>query len=324
MMSVLIAVLLLVAGSVLLYYGAEYLVRGAVMLSKKAGISPLVIGLTVVAFGTSMPEMVVSASAACTGSPDIALGNILGSNICNIGLIMGLSALIKPLTNDKSLIKFDIPFLCLISLALAAIWYFAGGIGRIAGMVFFAGLIFYIIRSIKIGRQSGANEEDVPDEVKETATGIVAKYPLIFSILFCIGGLIALVLGGNFFVDGAVRIARMLQVSEAVIGLTLIALGTSLPELATSIVAAVKGESDIAVGNVVGSNVFNILAIMGVTPLIKPVAAQNITYVDFGVMLAFTFALIPILMIGKQTGRFKGFLLVLGYALYIAWLAVKQ
>ena len=323
-MSVLIAVLLIVAGSVLLYYGAEYLVRGAVMLSKRAGISPLVIGLTVVAFGTSMPEMVVSASAAFVGKADISLGNILGSNICNIGLIMGLSALIKPLKNDKSLIKFDIPFLCLISLLLAAIWYFYGVIGRIAALIFVAGIVFYVVRSIKIGRQNGGNEEDIPDEVKETATGIVAKYPLCFSILFCIGGLIALILGGNFFVEGAVRIARMLHVSEAVIGLTLIALGTSLPELATSVVAAVKGESDIAVGNVVGSNIFNILAIMGVTPLITPVAAKNITCIDFGVMLAFTFALIPILMIGKNTGRFKGFLLVVGYALYIAWLAVKQ
>lgn len=322
-MSVLYAVLYLIAGSVLLYYGAEYLVRGAVMLSKKAGISPLVIGLTVVAFGTSAPEMVVSASAAWVGKSDISLGNILGSNICNIGLIMGLSALIKPLKNDKSLLKFDIPFLCLISLVLAGIWYYVGVIGRAAALLFLAGIIFYIIRSIRVGKQSN-NEDDIPDEVKEKEEGVIARHPLFFSILFCIGGLIALVLGGNFFVEGAVRIARMLHVSEAVIGLTLIALGTSLPELATSLVAAIKGESEIAVGNVVGSNMFNILAIMGVTPLIAPVAAQDIKLIDFGVMLAFTFALIPIILTGKQTGRVKGFLLFLGYGLYIAWLAVNK
>ncbi|MBR2428116.1 MAG: calcium/sodium antiporter [Lentisphaeria bacterium] len=321
-MSVLYAVLLLVAGSVFLYYGAEYLVRGAVMLSQKAGISPLVIGLTVVAFGTSMPEMVVSASAACRGNPDIALGNIIGSNICNVGLILGLSALIRPLNNDKSLIKFDIPFLCFISLLLAGIWYMTGIINWITGCVFFAGLLFFIIRSVKVGKQN--DETEVPDEAKETAKGIVAKYPLIFSILFCIGGLIGLILGGNFFVDGAVRIARMLHVSEAVIGLTLIALGTSLPELATSVVAAIKGESDIAMGNVIGSNIFNILAIMGITPLIAPVASKGITLVDMAVMLAFTFSLIPIMLIGKQTGRIKGAFLFLGYAAYIAWLAIQQ
>lgn len=322
-MSVLYAVFYLVAGSVLLYYGAEYLVRGAVMLSKRAGISPLVIGLTVVAFGTSAPEMVVSASAAWVGKSDISLGNILGSNICNIGLIMGLSALIKPLNNDKSLIKFDIPFLCLISVILAGLWYFIGEIGRIAALFFLAGIVFYVVRSIKVGKQNG-NEDDVPDEVKEKTSGIVAKYPLFFAILFCVVGLIALVFGGNCFVEGAVRVARMLHVSEAVIGLTLIALGTSLPELATSLVAAIKGESEIAVGNVVGSNMFNILAIMGVTPLIAPVAAKDITIIDFGVMLAFTFALIPILLTGKQTGRVKGLLLFLGYGLYIAWLAVNK
>ena len=323
-MSIVYALFLLVAGSVLLYYGAEYLVRGAVMLSKKAGISPLVIGLTVVAFGTSMPEMVVSTSAACTGNPDIALGNIVGSNICNIGLILGLSALIKPLTTDRSLIKFDVPFLCLASLVLAGIWYFTGGVNRITGLVFFAGLIFYIVRSVKVGKQNPESDNDIPDEVKETPKGIVAKYPLTFAIVFCIGGLIALILGGNFFVDGAVRIARMLHVSEAVIGLTLIALGTSLPELATSIVAAIKGESDIAIGNVVGSNIFNILAIMGVTPLIKPFISNDITKIDMAVMLAFVFALVPIMLIGKKTGRIKGFLLVLGYALYIAWLAINK
>lgn len=321
-MSVLYAVLLLVAGSVFLYYGAEYLVRGAVMLSQKAGISPLVIGLTVVAFGTSMPEMVVSASAAWRGNPDIALGNIIGSNICNVGLILGLSALISPLNNDKSLIKFDIPYLCFISLLLAGIWYMTGVINWISGCIFLAGLLFFIIRSVKVGKQS--DETEVPDEAKETAKGIVAKYPLLFSILFCIGGLIGLILGGNFFVDGAVRIARMFHVSEAVIGLTLIALGTSLPELATSVVAAIKGESDIAMGNVIGSNIFNILAIMGITPLIAPVASKGITFVDMGVMLAFTFSLIPIMLIGKQTGRIKGALLFLGYAAYIAWLAIQQ
>ena len=322
-MSVVYAVFLLVAGSVLLYYGAEYLVRGAVMLSKKAGISPLVIGLTVVAFGTSMPEMVVSTSAACTGNPDIALGNIVGSNICNIGLILGVSALIKPLTTDRSLIKFDVPFLCLASLVLAGIWYFTGGVNRITGLVFFAGLIFYIVRSVKVGKQNPESDNDIPDEVKETPKGIVARYPLTFAIVFCIGGLIALILGGNFFVDGAVRIARMLHVSEAVIGLTLIALGTSLPELATSIVAAIKGESDIAIGNVVGSNIFNILAILGVAPLIKPIYGVGISNVDMILMIALGIVLYPFMRTGMKINRFEGAALLLIYIGYTAYLIVK-
>ena len=251
-MEIFIAVIQILAGSVLLYFGADYLVRGAVMLSKKAGLSSLVIGLTEVAFGTSMPEMVISLNAAVNDKPDISLGNIVGSNICNIGLILGLSALIRPLTGDRSLLKLDIPFLCVISLLLAGVCIFTGGIERIIGILFLLLLALYLFYCIKNGKN---DPEDLPDEVKEEAKGIVAKHLLV---------------------KGAVTTARMLHVSEAVIGLTLIALGTSLPELATSLVAAIKGESGIAAGNVIGSNIFNILAIMGVTPLVMPVNLSGI------------------------------------------------
>lgn len=316
-MEIFIAIIQILAGTVLLYFGADYLVRGAVMLSKKAGLSSLVIGLTVVAFGTSMPEMVISLNAAVNDKPDISLGNIVGSNICNIGLIMGLSALIRPLTGDRSLLKLDIPFLCVISLLLAGVCIFTGGIERIIGILFLLLLALYLFYCIKNGKN---DPEDLPDEVKEEAKGIVAKHLLLFAILFVGCGLGALVFGADLFVKGAVTTARMLHVSEAVIGLTLIALGTSLPELATSLVAAIKGESGIAAGNVIGSNIFNILAIMGVTPLVMPVHAQGIDGLDLGIMLAFTFALIPILLIGPRIGRIKGGVLLLGYIAYMIYL----
>ncbi len=313
-MEILLSVLKLAAGIVLLYYGAEYLVRGSVMLARKSGISTLVIGLTFVAFGTSAPELVVSVASALRGQPDISLGNVIGSNICNIALILGLCAVISPMACAKELLKFDVLVMLRATLLFTGVYYLCGGLNRISGILFLICLILYVIRSIFAGRRDARKEELSAEPEKK-------KYILFFAILFCIGGLAGLVFGADLFVDGSVTLARMFHIPEAVIGLTLVAVGTSLPELATSLVAACRHENDIAIGNVVGSNIFNILAILGIAPIIKPIAGNSISPVDFGVMLFVSFALAGILWIGKaKISRKSGIFLFAVYLLYLAWL----
>ena len=310
----------LAGGTAFLYYGADFLVKGGVSIATRFGVSALVIGLTLVAFATSAPELVVSVQAALAGSSDISIGNVIGSNICNIALILGLSAVIAPLSVHRKVLRFDLPVMTAVTLAMAAIGLLLGGFNRLTGAVFFAGLLAYIAWNIRLEKRDGSGdaETEIREEVENSR-----KYPLWLAAAFVIGGAAALVLGGKFIVDGAVGLGRMAHLSEAVIGLTIVAVGTSLPELATSLVAAARGEQDIAVGNVVGSNLFNMLGIMGIAPMIRPVSAAGITPVDWGMLLVSTLLLVPFMHTGRKVVRRDGAVLLALYCAYIAFLAVN-
>ena len=310
-----LAILYLLAGVALLYFGAEGLVRGSSSLALRLGLSPLVIGLTVVAFGTSAPELMVSLRAALAGQGAISVGNVVGSNICNIGLILGLSALITPVVTSSRVVRIDIPVMLGLT-AITLVFLANDTIGRTEGAILAALLTGYIIFTIRLASHSP--DDSLAAEFGESVH--LSKRGLAVDLLFVLAGLILLVLGARFFVDGAVTIARAFGWSEAVIGLTIIAIGTSLPELATSVVAALKKESDIAVGNIVGSNVFNLLGILGITALVTPLHAAGITAVDLAVMAGFSLALWVFAWLGRRIGRVEAVLLLAGYVAYLSWL----
>lgn len=310
-----LAIIYLLAGLVLLYFGAEGLVRGSSSLALRLGLSPLVVGLTVVAFGTSSPELMVSLKAALAGQPDISVGNVVGSNICNIGLILGLCALITPIATSSQIVRIDIPIMIgitVLSMALMA----DGNLGATEGIIFCAILVAYVIFSIYLARRQPADAlgAEFGEEVK------ISKRGLAIDIAMVVGGLALLVFGARFLVDGAIIIARTYGWSEALIGLTIVAIGTSLPELATSLLAAIKKESDIAVGNIVGSNIFNLVGILGVTAIVHPLQAAGISGVDLAVMAGFALLLWPMAYYQQRITRPEGAMLLLGYAAYVLWL----
>jgi cation:H+ antiporter len=310
-----LAIIYLLAGLVLLYFGAEGLVRGSSSLALRLGLSPLVVGLTVVAFGTSSPELMVSLKAALAGQPDISVGNVVGSNICNIGLILGLCALITPIATSSQIVRIDIPIMIgitVLSMALMA----DGNLGATEGIIFCAILVAYVIFSIYLARRQPADAlgAEFGEEVK------ISKRGLAIDIAMVVGGLALLVFGARFLVDGAIIIARTYGWSEALIGLTIVAIGTSLPELATSLLAAIKKESDIAVGNIVGSNIFNLVGILGITAIVHPLQAAGISGVDLAVMAGFALLLWPMAYYHQRITRLEGAMLLLGYAAYVFWL----
>ena len=306
-----------ILGGVMLYYGAEFLVKGGVSIALKFKITPLVIGLTLVAFATSAPELVVSVVSTLQGHGDVALGNATGSNICNIGLILGLSAVIAPLPVNRKLLKLDMPLLMGSSLLLTLFFWLNRGVNRWQGALFFAGVIAYTVWSVIASRREGVSESDGGDEVE------IKEVNIWLSLLLVAGGLLLLTFGARFFVNCATFIASKLGVPEAIVALTVVALGTSLPELATSVVAALKHEQDIAIGNVVGSNIFNILCIMGAAPLVKPVTAPGLRFFDFGVMLLFAAVLYVMMLCGKKIGRAEGALLLVMDLIYTGVLAAR-
>jgi len=269
-------VLYLVGGLIMLFIGAEGLIRGSSNLAIKIGITPLVVGLTVVAFGTSTPELVVSLKAALLGNSSISLGNVVGSNIANIALILGVAALIRPLDVHANVIMREIPIMIVITV-LFLFLLIDGELGFIDGLIFVIGLVIYLIVNVLLARKE--KNPEVDSEFKE---GLKSKLGVPVSIVLMLAGLGLLILGANLFVQSAVAIAKMFNVSDAIIGLTIVAIGTSLPELITSIVASYKKEADIAIGNVVGSNIFNILGILGITALIIPISSVGLGYVDLG------------------------------------------
>ena len=308
------AILLILGGSALLYLGAEGLVRGSSALALRMGLSPLVVGLTVVAFGTSMPELVVSVEAALGGQGAIAVGNVVGSNIGNVGLILGLSALIAPLAVQARIIRLDLPLLVVLSAALAALLS-DGHLGRLEGALLFGGLLAYTGFTLLAARRESAAVE------AEFAEGLPkpSGRPTVDAALL-LGGLGLLVLGARLLVSGAVTVAEAAGLGPAVIGLTIVAIGTSLPELATSVVAALKGEGDIAVGNVVGSNLFNILGILGAASLVRPLDAAGIGWVDLAVMCGFALLLVPLMWTGRRVSRAEGGVLLGAYVAYLVYL----
>ncbi len=306
-------------GLAALVVGAEALVRGASRLAVSWGISPLVVGLTVVAFGTSAPEMAVSVGAALAGSADIAIGNVVGSNIANVLLILGLSALIAPLLVAEQIIRQEIPIMIGASLVVVAM-ALDGAIGRVEAAFLFALVIVYtVFLVVQSRRASPATADEFAAEIPGSRWD---RHWTVQAVLV-LGGLGLLVLGANWLVDAAVVFARVLGVSDLVIGLTVVAVGTSMPEIATSLIAALRGQRDIAVGNVVGSNIFNLLAVLGASGLAAgggltvPDAARNF---DLWVMLAVAFACLPILITGRQIARWEGAVFLGYYAAYAAYL----
>jgi len=298
--------LYIVIGLVGLFFGGEALVRGSVSIARRMSISPLIIGLTVVGFGTSTPELLVSVQAALRGVPDIAVGNIIGSNIANILLIVGLTSLVWPIRMAFATVRNDIVFM--IGSALLLVPLFAvGEIGRVAGLLLVTALSVYLAWTFLTSRQD-TTEDETP----------TIQSSVIIPVLWVAFGFAALLFGARFLVDGAVSVARGFGVSEAFIGLTIVAVGTSLPELATSLIAAFRRQSDIAIGNVIGSNIFNVLGILGVTSLIAPisVSVRFLTF-DLPVMIGVSCVLVGLLLLRPQIGRGTGGLMLLGYTIYV-------
>ncbi len=303
-------------GLALLYFGAEGLVRGSSSLALRLGLTPLVVGLTVVAYGTSMPELIVSVKSAMAGQSGIAVGNVVGSNIFNIAVILGVAAVIYPIRTNFQLVKVDVPIMLAASL-LVIFFMWDGFLSRGEAAVLFAGIILYTVGSILLAKKSATPE--IRAEYEESVGGR-PKGSVPVDIGFVLGGLALLVFGSRFLVDGSISLARGFGVSEAVIGLTIVAAGTSTPELAATIVAALKKEPDIALGNIVGSNIYNILCILGVTGLIHPLSPGGVTPVDFAVMLGTSILLLPILWTGFTIRRWEGFVLLAVYGGYLWWL----
>ena len=324
-MTLMIAIYLL-AGFTLLVGGAEVLVRGAARLAAQFGIQPLIIGLTVVAFGTSAPETAVSVQAAYAGSGDLAIGNVLGSNIANVLLILGITALVAPLVVSRQLIRLDVPLMIGASLLVYGL-ALDGNLNRLNGALLFVCIIAYTAFQVIKGRQDTSNQAD--DEFSEEY-GLHQQprpYARVVNLGLLLAGLALLVGGANLLVHGAVELARAFGLSELVIGLTVIAIGTSLPELATSLIAVLKGERDIAVGNIVGSNLFNLLCVLGLTALVSPTAvpvASNALAFDFPVMIAVAIACLPIFFNGYRISRWEGALFVSYYLLYTLYLIMSQ
>ncbi|PKN94744.1 MAG: sodium:calcium antiporter [Chloroflexi bacterium HGW-Chloroflexi-6] len=317
-------VLLLIGGLVTLVVGAELLVRGASKLAAALGISPLVIGLTVVAFGTSSPELAVSVQSAFSGSADVALGNVVGSNIFNVLFILGLSAMITPLIVHQQLVRLDVPIMIGLSVLLLLLGL-DGNIGRLDGLLLFGGMIAYTWFGI---RQSRSEPKDVQEEYSdEYSPKKNDRRGTAINLVLIAAGLGLLILGSDWLVSGAVSLAKLFNVSDLVIGLTIVAAGTSMPEVATSVMAAIKKERDIAVGNVVGSNIFNIMSVLGLSSLIAPngisVAPSALAF-DIPVMIAVAIATLPIFFTGNQIKRWEGGLFLLYYVAYTAYLIFES
>ncbi|MGB3545035.1 calcium/sodium antiporter [Rubrivirga sp.] len=307
-------ILSLIGGLVLLVGAAHFLVLGAAALALRFGLSPLVVGLTVVAFGTSAPELVVSVQAALSGAGGIAVGNVVGSNIANVGLILGVAVIVKPIVSDPGVLRRDLPVL-LAATAFGAFVLADREVGRLEGVILLAALVVYLVWSVWAAHRDSV-EAELPVDGPSAS---VAR-----EVILVVGGLVGLVVGADLFVGGAVRLAEAAGVSNAVIGLTVVALGTSLPELATSVVAALRGESEIAVGNVVGSNLFNVLGILGVGAIVRPLAAPGLEVVDVVVMCVVTAAVLPMMASGRRLARVEGALLLAGYLGYVGYLVVQH
>jgi cation:H+ antiporter len=301
----------------MLYVGAELLVRGSSELARRFGLSALVVGLTVVAFGTSAPELAVSVGAAVKGKSDIALGNVIGSNIANVGLILGSAALIQNLLIRAELIRLDMRVMILVSIVVPVL-LMDGSISRIEGFLLFSALAAYLTYTVVLARRARAT---VKAEFRD-AIPLPVRSPWL-DLIMITGGVILLVAGAEALVFGAVKVAQQYQISTAIIGLTIVALGTSLPELATSIVAAIRREGDLVVGNVVGSNIFNLLGIVGVSSMVSPITPKAIAVPDFLVMIGVSILLLALMRSGKRLNRVEGASLCLAYLGYIAYLATR-
>lgn len=308
-MEILLQVLLLVVGFVMLMKGADWFVEGASQIADRLGIPQLVIGLTIVAMGTSLPEAAVSISAAIQGSAEITIGNVVGSNIMNVLVILGLTAVVCVIPVQKSTVRYEIPFMILITAVLAGLGLADNQVSRPEGLILWAFMILYLFYLLRMAKNGTGGEE---------AGG--KKRPIWLLILMVLVGAAMIVFGSDITVDAATAIAKIFGMSERFIGLTIVAFGTSLPELVTSVTAALKGKTDIAVGNIVGSNIFNILFVVGTTALITPVAYNSVFLVDSIIAVAAALFLFLCVFRNKKLGRLGGILMLAAYAGYFVYL----
>lgn len=322
-----LSILFLIVGLVLILFGANYLVDGSSYIARKFGLSEFLVGLTIVGIGTSTPEMVVSFISSIEGSSDIAIGNIVGSNIANVFLILGLTAIIMPIGLTKNNVKKDIPIALIVSVILFIMSYdsiFFGKennvLSRIDGAILLLGFVLFMIYSFRMSAKEVAAQND-----EENVVFVNKKNGVAISVVKIIAGLATLILGGRLFVDSGKEIALGLGMSEAFIGITIMAVGTSLPELAASVVAALKKKGQMALGNIIGSNIANILLILGGSALINPLTLGNITIVDFGMMIATSILLLPCAVSFKKKyiDRWEGIIFVLIYIAYIVYLTMN-
>lgn len=345
--SMAINIVLLVLGVIIVLKGADWLTDGAVNIATRFGVSQMVIGLTIVAMGTSMPEFCVSMVSALKGTPDLAVGNVVGSNTLNTLLIVGCSALVAPIMVKRSSVKRDIPFAVVASL-LMLLFCLDGAIGRVDAAVLFAGFCLFMFVTLKYAKTTEGPAATVATSGAATTTGIseastsqassseasssetsaqeasqASGTSMLKAVVMLVVGLLCLIAGSNMFVDNASFVASSLGVSDAVIGLTIVAGGTSMPELATSMVSAKKGNSDIAIGNVIGSNVFNILMIIGITGLVKPMHIAGITTLDLIMMLASMLLMWFFCRTTYKVKRWEGAVLTIIYLAYLTWLIMN-
>ena len=307
-----ITILSILGGLILLAVGAEGLVRGSSSIALRMGVTPLVVGLTIVAFGTGSPEFAVSVGAALDGNSSMALGNVIGSNIANVALILGVAAVIKPLSVKAEIVRREVPVMIVIT-GLLGLLLFDGELSRFDGFILTAGIVIYTFLTYYLAKQK--QKKEVIEEFAEAFEK--PKNAVWLDFIFIIAGLVLLIAGANLLLSGAVEIAKFFGLSDVVIGLTIVAFGTSLPELATSAIAARKDEPDVALGNAIGSNVLNILAVLGVTALILPISTEGVRILDFGVMLGS--AILLNFLLGRKfvLDRLEGALLIIGYFIYI-------
>lgn len=311
-MEIILQVSLLIVGFIMLMKGADWFVDSASKIADMFGIPQLVIGLTIVAMGTSMPEAAVSISAAMKGSAEITIGNVLGSNILNILIILGLTSVIRAVSVQKSTIKCEIPFMIAVSVLLTVFGVFDGTVGRLEGGILWVFMIIYLLYLLRMAKNGQPSDDEIPPLSKKDT-------PLRLVLLVLIG-VVMIVWGSDISVDAATSLARIFDMSERFIGLTIVALGTSLPELVTSVTAAIKGKPDIAVGNIVGSNIFNILFVVGSTALITPVAYSANFMVDSIVAIAAAVLLWACVALKKKLNRPAGVVMLVAYAAYFIYL----
>lgn len=311
-MAVVYQVVLLVMGFVMLIKGADWFVEGASKIADRFGIPQLVIGLTIVAMGTSAPEAAVSIASALKGSAEITIGNVLGSNILNVLIILGLTAVVRAIAVQKSTIKYEIPFTVLVTVLLGVLGLADGTISRLEGIILWAFFIIYMLYLFKMAKDGQQEAEETQKEEKRDP-----MWKLVFLVII---GVVLIVFGSDVSVDAATALAKIFGMSERLIGLTIVALGTSLPELVTSVTAAIKGKADIAVGNVVGSNIFNILLVVGTTALITPVAYSANFMVDTITAVAAMVLLLICVLPKKKLGRPAGIIMLAGYVVYFIYL----
>ena len=323
-MTLFSASLLVTGGLVLLALGGELLVRGATQIARLAGLTPAIIGLTVVALGTSLPELVVSLLAAVEGQPDLAVGNVIGSNLANITLILGLTAVIAPLPIRGGVVEREWPFLFVITIA-CLFFVRDGQLSRLEALTFLATLVLFIGYMVWLARQevTAQEAEDLSEEVQARALPVVWK-PVILAVGATVLGILTLIVGGKMLVDGAVVVAEFAGMTPRVIGLTIVALGTSAPEIATSIIAALRRHTDVAVANLIGSNVMNTLGILGVAGAVTPLPfSAELAGPDMFWMLAATVLVFPLMRLGMRVSRADGLTLLVFYGVYLWWVVAR-